>query len=134
MDTVSGALPVGIPFYNTVVRVVDDGRELPPGHIGEFVTSGPQIVAGYWNKPEETAKALPGGALYTGDVGYMDEQGWFYLVDRKKDQINAAGYKIWPREVEDVIDEHEPSVRPPWSVCRPLPRGDGPGEGADGRL
>jgi len=71
------------------------------------VTSGPQVVPGYWNKPEETANALPGGALHTGDVGYMDEAGWFYLVDRKKDQINAGGYKVWPREVEDVLYEHE---------------------------
>ena len=65
------------------------------------------MVAGYWNKPEETARALPGGALHTGDVGYMDEAGWFYIVDRKKDQINAGGYKVWPREVEDVLYEHE---------------------------
>jgi long-chain acyl-CoA synthetase len=63
-------------------------------------------VAGYWNKPEETARALPGGALHTGDVGYMDADGWFYIVDRKKDQINVAGYKVWPREVEDVLYEH----------------------------
>jgi long-chain acyl-CoA synthetase len=108
VDKASGALSVGVPIYNTVVRIVgDDGTELPPGEIGELVTSGPQVVAGYWNKPEETAKAIPGGALHTGDVGYMDEQGWFYIVDRKKDQINAGGYKVWPREVEDVLYEHE---------------------------
>ena len=64
-------------------------------------------MAGYWNKPEETAKALPDGSLHTGDVGYMDAEGWFYIVDRKKDQINAGGYKVWPREVEDVLYEHE---------------------------
>ncbi|ACY96821.1 MULTISPECIES: class I adenylate-forming enzyme family protein [Thermomonospora] len=111
VDPASGALSVGVPVYNTVVRVVDDdGRDLPPGEIGELVTSGPQVVAGYWNKPEETENALPGGALRTGDVGYMDSRGWFYLVDRKKDQINAGGYKIWPREVEDVLYEH-PAVR-----------------------
>jgi long-chain acyl-CoA synthetase len=108
VDTASGALSVGVPVYNTVVRIVgDDGRDLPAGEIGELVTAGPQVVAGYWNKPEETAKALPGGVLHTGDVGYMDEQGWFYIVDRKKDQINAGGYKVWPREVEDVLYEHE---------------------------
>ncbi|MEO3824525.1 AMP-binding protein [Actinomadura sp. B10D3] len=111
VDPVTGALSVGVPVFDTVVRVVgDDGRELPPGEIGELVTSGPQVVPGYWNKPEETAAALPGGALRTGDVGYMDAGGWFYLVDRKKDQINAGGYKIWPREVEDVLYEH-PAVR-----------------------
>ena len=68
------------------------------------------MVAGYWNKPEETAKSIPGGELHTGDVGFMDDQGWFYIVDRKKDMINAAGYKVWPREVEDVLYEH-PAVR-----------------------
>ena len=90
--------------------VGEDGRDVAPGEIGELVTSGPQVVAGYWNKPEETAKSLPGGHLHTGDVGFMDEQGWFYIVDRKKDMINAAGYKVWPREVEDVLYEH-PAVR-----------------------
>jgi long-chain acyl-CoA synthetase len=108
VDETSGALSVGVPVYGTVVRIVgDDGEELPPGEIGELVTEGPQVVSGYWGKPEETAKALPEGALYTGDVGYMDSDGWFYIVDRKKDQINAGGYKVWPREVEDVLYEHE---------------------------
>jgi long-chain acyl-CoA synthetase len=108
VDDASGALSVGVPIYGTVVRIVgDDGAELPPGEIGEIVTSGPMVVPGYWNKPEETERALPGGALHTGDVGYMDENGWFYIVDRKKDQINVAGYKVWPREVEDVLYEHE---------------------------
>jgi long-chain acyl-CoA synthetase len=108
VDEASGALSVGVPIYNTVVRIVGDaGEELPPGEIGEIVTSGPQIVSGYWNKPEETERAIPGGALHTGDVGYMDADGWFYIVDRKKDQINAGGYKVWPREVEDVLYEHD---------------------------
>ncbi len=111
VDAASGALSVGVPVYSTVVRIVgDDGADLPPGEVGEIVTSGPQVVAGYWNKPAETDTAIPGGALHTGDVGYMDEQGWFYIVDRKKDQINAGGYKVWPREVEDVLYEH-PAVR-----------------------
>lgn len=108
VDKASGALSVGVPIYDTVVRIVgDDGQELPPGEIGEIVTTGPQVVSGYWNKPEETERAIPGGALHTGDVGYMDAEGWFYIVDRKKDQINAGGYKVWPREVEDVLYEHE---------------------------
>jgi long-chain acyl-CoA synthetase len=108
VDPTSGALSVGVPVFDTVVRIVgDDGRDLPAGEVGEIVTSGPQVVAGYWNKPEETARAIPGGALHTGDVGFMDAEGWFYIVDRKKDQINAGGYKIWPREVEDVLYEHE---------------------------
>jgi long-chain acyl-CoA synthetase len=108
VDDISGALSVGVPVYSTVVRIVgDDGQDLPPGEIGEIVTSGPMVVSGYWNKPEETEHALPGGALHTGDVGYMDAAGWFYIVDRKKDQINAGGYKVWPREVEDVLYQHE---------------------------
>ena len=108
VDDASGALSVGVPIFNTVVRVVgDDGQDLPAGEVGEIVTSGPMVVPGYWNKPEETAHALPGGALHTGDVGYMDATGWFYIVDRKKDQINAGGYKVWPREVEDVLYQHE---------------------------
>ena len=111
VDPTSGALSVGVPIFNTVVRVVDEqGNDVSPGEIGEFVTSGPQVVAGYWNKPEETADALPGGALHTGDVGFMDPDGWFYVVDRKKDMIIAAGYKVWPREVEDVLYQH-PAVR-----------------------
>lgn len=108
VDPASGALSVGVPIYDTVVRIVgEDGADLPPGEVGELVTSGPQVVAGYWNKPEETDKAMSGGRFRTGDVGYMDEAGWFYIVDRKKDQINAGGYKVWPREVEDVLYEHE---------------------------
>jgi len=78
--------------------------------VGEFVTSGPQVVPGYWNKPDKTAESMPDGAIMTGDVGFMDADGWFYIVDRKKDMINASGYKVWPREVEDVIYTH-PAVR-----------------------
>lgn len=107
VDPASGALSVGVPIFNTVVHVVDEeGKDLPPGEIGEFVTSGPQVVSGYWDKPEETEHAIPGGALHTGDVGFMDDDGWFFLVDRKKDLINAAGYKVWPRDVEDALYGH----------------------------
>ncbi|MGZ4188094.1 MAG: class I adenylate-forming enzyme family protein, partial [Solirubrobacteraceae bacterium] len=107
VDPDSGALSVGVPIFNTIVRVVDDhGNDVAPGEIGEFVTSGPQVVCGYWNKPEETEHAIPGGALHTGDVGLMDEHGWFYLVDRKKDLINVSGYKVWPRDVEDALYGH----------------------------
>jgi long-chain acyl-CoA synthetase len=107
VDPTSGALSVGVPIFNTVVRVIDeDGKDVPVGEIGEFVTSGPQVVSGYWEKPEETAHAIPGGHLHTGDVGFMDDDGWYYVVDRKKDMINAAGYKVWPREVEDVLYMH----------------------------
>ena len=111
VDPASGALSIGVPVFNTVVRILDEeGNELPPGEIGEIAISGPQVVPGYWNKPEATEAALPGGELRTGDVGFMDADGWFYLVDRKKDMINASGYKVWPREVEDVLYGH-PAVR-----------------------
>ena len=111
VDPNTGALSVGVPVCNTVVRILDEeGNEAPVGELGEICTSGPQVVSGYWNKPEATEESIPGGELHTGDVGFMDEQGWFYLVDRKKDMINAAGYKVWPREVEDVLYGH-PAVR-----------------------
>ncbi|HSU00200.1 MAG TPA: AMP-binding protein, partial [Geodermatophilus sp.] len=111
VDPTSGALSVGVPVCGYTVRIVgEDGQELPPGEVGELVTEGPGVVPGYWDKPEETAKALPGGRLHTGDVGFMDPEGWFYLVDRQKDMIVASGFKVWPREVEDVLYQH-PAVR-----------------------
>ncbi|MCW8307576.1 AMP-binding protein [Acidiphilium sp. PA] len=111
VDPASGALAIGVPVYDTVSWICDDeGNPLPQGEIGEIVTQGPMIVPGYWNKPDKTAEAIRNGRFHTGDVGFMDEQGWFYLVDRKKDMINAAGYKVWPREVEDVLYTH-PAIR-----------------------
>ncbi len=107
VDPTSGALSVGVPAPSTIVRIQDeDGRDLPLGEVGEIVADGPQVVAGYWGKPEETAANLPGGALKSGDVGFMNAEGWVFIVDRKKDMINASGYKVWPREVEDVLAEH----------------------------
>jgi long-chain acyl-CoA synthetase len=102
---------IGLPWPNTDCRVVDSdsGVEMPVGEIGELEISGPQVMKGYWNRPEETAAVLKEGWLRTGDMGYMDEDGYFYIVDRKKDMIIAGGYKIFPREVEDVLFEH-PSV------------------------
>jgi long-chain acyl-CoA synthetase len=111
VDPHTGAMSVGVPVCNTYVRVVTDaGHEAAPREIGEFVIAGPQIVPGYWQKPEETAKSLTPEGLKTGDVGFMDEQGWFYLVDRSKDMIVASGFKVWPREVEEVLYQH-PAVR-----------------------
>lgn len=111
VDPTSGALSVGVPAPNTIVRIVgDDGKDMPRGEVGEIVAEGPQVVVGYWGKPEETAASLPGGALKSGDVGFMNPEGWVFIVDRKKDMINASGYKVWPREVEDVLAEH-PAVR-----------------------
>jgi long-chain acyl-CoA synthetase len=113
VDAESGALAVGVPVPNCVMKIMDleDGaRALAPGEVGEIVDSGPIVIPGYWQKPEETQHAIRDGWLYTGDVGKMDEDGWFYVVDRKKDMIVASGYKVWPRDVEDVIYKH-PAVR-----------------------
>ena len=111
VDPRSGALAIGVPIFNVDVFIGDDGGQpMPVGEVGEVISRGPMIVPGYWNKPQETAKAMVGGYFHTGDVGFMDAQGWFYLVDRKKDMINVGGYKVWPREVEDVLYTH-PAVR-----------------------
>jgi len=106
-DEATGALSVGVPVFNTVARIVgDDGFDVPPGELGEIVIQGPQVVPGYWRNPDETDQSLIDGRLRTGDIGFMDAAGWFYVVDRKKDMINASGYKVWPREVEDVLYQH----------------------------
>jgi len=111
IDPHTGAMAVGVPVFNTYVKVVTEaGYDAAPGEIGEFVIAGPQIVPGYWQKPEETSKALGPDGLRTGDVGFMDDKGWFYLVDRSKDMIVASGFKVWPREVEEVLYLH-PAVR-----------------------
>ncbi len=111
VDRESGALAIGVPIFSTDAIIVDDqGQAAAPGQRGELWIRGPQIMAGYWNKPLETSEALSGGWLRTGDIAVMDAAGWFYLVDRKKDMINASGFKVWPREVEDCLHEH-PAVR-----------------------
>ncbi|THA52688.1 long-chain fatty acid--CoA ligase [Streptomyces sp. A1136] len=111
VDPVSGTLSVGVPGADTLVRVLDEhGAEVPFGETGEIAVRGPQVVPGYWGLPDDTAKAFPDGELRTGDVGFMDRDGWLYVVDRKKDMINASGFKVWPREVEDVLYTH-PAVR-----------------------
>lgn len=111
VDPVSGTLAVGVPGPDTVVRILDDqGQEVPFGEQGEIVVRGPQVVPGYWRRPEATAETFPDGELRTGDIGFMDTEGWLYVVDRKKDMINASGFKVWPREVEDVLYTH-PAVR-----------------------
>ncbi|GAV23522.1 long-chain-fatty-acid--CoA ligase [Carboxydothermus pertinax] len=103
---------IGVPYSDTIAKIVDieTGEDLPPGQIGELVVQGPQVMKGYWNRPEETAKALKDGWLYTGDLAKMDEDGFFYIVDRKKDMIIAGGYNIYPREVEEVLYQH-PKVK-----------------------
>ena len=103
----SGTLSIGVPLPGVRARVVDpEGNPLPAGEQGELELSGPAVVPGYWHNDEATAATMPGGRLRTGDVAILDEQGWVYLVDRLKDQINTSGYKVWPREVEDALYEH----------------------------
>ncbi|HBZ82399.1 MULTISPECIES: AMP-binding protein [Brevibacillus] len=99
---------IGMPWPDTDCRIIDTatGEELPQGEIGELAVKGPQVMLGYWNRPEDTAAVLKDGWLLTGDVGYMDENGYFYIVDRKKDMIIAGGFNIYPREVEEVLFEH----------------------------
>lgn len=98
---------IGIPVSDTYAVVIDDeGRILPVGEVGELAIKGPQVMKGYYKMEEETAKALVNGWLLTGDMAKMDEDGYFYIVDRKKDVIIAGGYNIYPREVEEVLYEH----------------------------
>ncbi len=103
---------IGLPLPDVDARIVslDDGETvLPPGEIGELVIKSPNLMKGYHNMPTETANTLRNGWLYTGDIARMDEDGYFYIVDRKKELIKPSGYQVWPREVEEVIAEH-PSV------------------------
>jgi long-chain acyl-CoA synthetase len=98
---------VGTPIENVEVRIVDEqDREVPDGTLGEIVIRGPNVMRGYLGKPEDTAQVLRGGWLHSGDVGYRDADGYFYVVDRVKDMINVAGFKVFPREVEEVMFEH----------------------------
>jgi len=100
---------IGIPIPSTDARIADVAtgeEEMPVGESGELVVSGPQVMKGYWNMPEETASTIRDGWLYTGDVAKMDEEGYFYVVDRKKDMIVASGYNVYPREIEEVLFEH----------------------------
>ncbi len=101
---------IGLPIPGTEVEIrdlEDPRRRLPPGVRGELCLRGPQVMKGYWRQPEETAQAFVDGTLRTGDVGYMDEEGYFYLVDRIKDLIIVHGHNVYPRTVEEAIYEHE---------------------------
>ncbi|MCL4486807.1 MAG: long-chain fatty acid--CoA ligase [Chloroflexi bacterium] len=100
---------IGLPFPDTDCKVVDveTGKvEMTPGESGELIVKGPQVMKGYWNKPEETRLTLRDGWLYTGDIATMDADGYFKIVDRKKDMIIAGGYNIYPREIEDILYQH----------------------------
>jgi long-chain acyl-CoA synthetase len=100
---------IGIPIPGIMMDIValdDPRRRLPPGEKGEMRIKGLNVTQGYWNAPEETAKAFVDGWFLTGDIGYMDEDGWFYLVDRKKDMILSGGFNVYPRAIEEAIYEH----------------------------
>ncbi|WP_077623108.1 fatty acid--CoA ligase family protein [Sediminibacillus massiliensis] len=112
---------IGTNIRNVVNKVVDElGEELPVGEVGELVVKGPNVMAGYYKQPEETEAALKDGWLYTGDMARMDDEGYFYIVDRKKDMILVGGYNVYPREVEEVLYEH-PEVSEVAVVGRPDP-------------
>ncbi|MEL4025759.1 AMP-binding protein [Lysinibacillus endophyticus] len=104
---VKGSIGVPWPDTDAVILRSSDGTILPPGEIGEIAIKGPQVMKGYWNRPEDTAMTFIDGWFLTGDLGYMDENGYFYVVDRKKDMIIAGGFNIYPREVEEVLYEHD---------------------------
>ena len=100
---------VGLPLHDVSVRIVDGEHghpDLPAGEVGEIVMRAPQLMRGYWNNESETAELIRDGWLYTGDLGYLDEDGYLFLVDRKKDLIKTSGYQVWPREIEEVIAAH----------------------------
>jgi long-chain acyl-CoA synthetase len=104
---------IGIPISDTEAKIVDletSKSSLAAGEVGELVVRGPQVMLGYWNNIGETKMVLRDGWFYTGDLATMDKDGYFHLVDRKKDMINVSGFKVWPREVEDILCEH-PAVK-----------------------
>ncbi len=98
---------IGREVYVATVRIMDEsGNLLPPGQVGEIVVRSDQVMEGYWKKPEATAETLRGGWLHTRDMGYVDEDGYIYLVDRKDDMIVSGGFNIYPKEVEDILYGH----------------------------
>lgn len=114
---------IGLPWPDTEAKIVDvktGKKKLRPGQIGELAVKGPQVMKGYWKMPEETEAVLRNGWLYTGDVGKMDKEGYFYITDRKKDLIKYKGYSVYPRELEDILYEH-PAVKLCGVIGKPKP-------------
>jgi len=114
---------IGIPLPDTLCRIVDlndPAKDLPVGESGEMVVKGPQVMQGYWNMPEETDKTIIDGWLHTGDVAYMDEDGYFFIVDRIKDMIISGGYNVYPRDIDEVLFEH-PKVQEACAIGVPHP-------------
>jgi long-chain acyl-CoA synthetase len=95
---------IGTPLYNLEVKIADqDDNTLPPNTNGELCVKGPSVMKGYWNKPEETANALKNGWLHTGDIAFIDEEGYITIVDRIKDLIISKGMNVYPREIEELL-------------------------------
>jgi long-chain acyl-CoA synthetase len=105
-DVREGSIGLPLPEVDAAIMDPETGRLLPPGEVGELVVKGPNVMQGYWNRPEETAAAFRDGWLRTGDIGKMDEEGYFYLLERAKDMILASGFNVYPREVEEVLFRH----------------------------
>lgn len=106
LDSFNGS--IGLPAPSTDIRLVDEeGNDVPAGEPGEMLVKGPQVMLGYLNRPEETDKVLKDGWLYTGDIARMDEEGFFYIVDRKKDMILVSGFNVYPNEIEEVVAMNE---------------------------
>jgi long-chain acyl-CoA synthetase len=114
---------VGVPITDTECRILDlddKTKDVPVGEIGELLVKGPQVMKGYWNRPEETAETLTDGWLHTGDIAKMDEEGYFYIVDRKKDMILSGGLNVYPRDIEEVLYEY-PKVQEAAAIGIPHP-------------
>jgi len=113
---------IGIPFPDVDAKIVglDARRDLAPGELGQIVLRSPTLMLGYYNQPEATAEALKDGWLLTGDIGYMDEDGYFYITDRKKDLIIIGGFNVFPREIEEVLYQH-PKVKEGVAIGVPDP-------------
>ncbi|MDZ7606529.1 MAG: AMP-binding protein [Cyclobacteriaceae bacterium] len=98
---------IGIPVPSTDLRILDDmGKEVPMGEAGEICAKGPQVMKGYWQRPDETDNVFINGYLKTGDIGFIDSDGFFKIVDRKKEMINVSGFNVYPNEIENVISGH----------------------------
>ena len=118
LDQKLDSVGIAPPFIS--IKIVDEhGQELPAGQIGEIVGKGPMLMSGYYKRPALTEKALVDGWLYSGDVGYMDKDGFLYLVDRKKDMIISGGINVYPRDIEEVVVQH-PAVREAAVIGVPL--------------
>ena len=107
VDTTAYSGTIGLPMPSTELALLDDdGHEVAPGQPGEIAIRGPQVMAGYWQRPDETAKVMTADGFFrTGDIGTVDERGYFKIVDRKKDMILVSGFNVYPNEIEDVLSQ-----------------------------